>query len=66
MATERSLIEPSAPNWRAEVEPTLRNVRPRAALVPCVNARSFESLIFAEVGNCHSEWVDGNEFVRHL
>jgi hypothetical protein len=65
-APRSSKTDRSGRNWRAEVEPTLRSVRQRPIGVPHSQGFSFERLVFAEVGDGHSERVDGDEFVRNL
>src|SRR6266478_2687305 len=52
--------------WRGEVGPMLLCVRPRPLRFACGLGFSFECLVFAEVGNAQSEWIDRNQFVGHL
>src|SRR5271156_1079842 len=52
--------------WRAEVGPMLRCVRPRPLRFGRGLGFSFERLVFAVVGNGHSERVDRNQFVGHM
>src|ERR1700675_2136041 len=52
--------------WRAEVGPMSRCVRPRPLRFARGLRFSFERLVFAEVGDGHSERVDRNQFVGHL
>src|SRR6266851_5372657 len=52
--------------WCAEVGPMLRCVQPRPLRFACGPGFSFERLVFAEVGNGHSERVDRNQFVGHM
>src|SRR5271156_1440111 len=54
------------PAWRAEVGPMLRCVRPRPLRFARGLGFSFERLIFAEVGDGHSERIDRDQFVGHL
>src|SRR5260370_1328449 len=44
----------------------LRCVRPRPLRFARGSGFSFESLVFEEVGNGQSEWIDRNQFVGHL
>jgi hypothetical protein len=52
--------------WRAEIGPTLPRVRPRPFEVAQQREFSFECLIFAEVGDGHSEGIDRNQFVGYV
>src|SRR5271156_5792044 len=49
--------------WRAEVGPMLRGAGPRPLPLRFQGQYSFERLVFAEIGDGHSEGVDGNQFV---
>src|SRR5260370_14683144 len=51
------------PAWRAEVGPMLRCVRPRPLRFARGLGFSFERLIFAEVGDGHSERIHTDQFV---
>ena len=52
--------------WRSEVGPTSACVRPLPLRFGPDPGLSLERLIFAEVGDRHSEGVDGDQFVRNL
>src|SRR5260370_40538026 len=52
--------------WRAEVGPVLPGAGPRPLLPGFVQRPSFECLVFPEVGNRESEWVDGDQFIGNL
>jgi len=49
--------------WRAEVGPMLPGAGPRPLRSGFVREYSLEGLIFAEVCDCESERIDGDEFV---
>src|SRR5260370_20074675 len=66
MARERRRIVVQKKLWRGEVGPMLRCVRLRPLRFAWVLGFSFECLILPEVGDGHSERVDGNQFVGHL
>src|SRR5580693_6802968 len=66
VAAVRSRASASGRRWRAEVGTTLPCVRPRPLGFACGPGFSFERLVFAEVGDGHSERVDRNQFVGHL
>jgi hypothetical protein len=66
VAAVRSRASASGRRWRAEVGTTLPCVRPRPLGFPCGHGFSFERLIFAEVGDGHSEGVDRNQFVGYV
>jgi hypothetical protein len=66
VAAVRSRASTSGRLWRAEVGTTLPCVRPRPLRFACRRGFSFESLVFAEVSDGHSERVDRNQFIGHL
>src|ERR1700746_1724596 len=52
--------------WRAEVGPRLPGGRPRRLLrYPIFAKLSFERLIFTEIGNRHTQRIDGDQLVGH-
>src|ERR1700735_2240393 len=63
VAAQRRKLPVSGRRWRAEVGPTWPGVRPRPVGFAIRLVSSLECLIFAEVGNRHSQRVDGNQFV---
>src|SRR6202041_463861 len=65
-AAVRSRASASGRRWHAEVGTTLPCVRPRPLGFACGRGFSFERLVFAEVGDGHSERVDRNQFVGYL
>src|SRR5580704_5148769 len=52
--------------WRSEVGPTFACVRPLPLRCRSEPGLSLERLIFAEVGDGHSERIDGNQFIGNL
>src|SRR5437899_9225671 len=62
-ACERRRIAGYRKRWRDEVGPMLRCVRPRPLRFGRGSGFSFERLVFAEVGNAQSEWIDRNQCV---
>src|SRR6266853_6531628 len=65
VARERRKVERQRRRWRGEVGPMLRYVRPRPLRFACGLGFSFERLVFAEVGDGHSQRIDGDQFVGH-
>src|SRR3984957_20750923 len=66
LAAVRSGAHGSGRRWRAEVGPTVRSVRRRPHRLGLRRAFSFESLIFAEVGDGDAEGVDRNQLIGYL
>src|SRR5260370_14705206 len=66
VARERRRVVVQKKLWRGEVGPVLRCVRPRPLRFALVLAFSLECVVLPEVGDGHSERVDGNQFVGHL
>src|SRR5580704_7465344 len=63
VAVGRSTPAASGRRWRVEVGPSVPCVRPRPLRFAFGRGFSFEGLILAEVGDGHSQRIDGDQFV---
>src|SRR6267154_4651073 len=52
--------------WRAEVGPMLPGAVPRLLRLEVGRETSFERLVFPEVSDRESQWVDGDQFIGNL
>src|ERR1700723_2715062 len=66
VAAGRSKAGATGRRWRAEVGTSVPCVRPRPLRFAYGPGFSFERLVFAEIGDGHSERVDRNQFVGNL